>query len=72
MAPDDDSLIRADHAMSFAAYRLSQVPATARRDRVLARLREPGDRPVFLVTPRPAAVKRGVPLRVVVLAAAAA
>lgn len=66
MAADDF-----DHAMLFAAYRLSQVPATARRDRVLARLSEPGDRPVFLGSPV-VVPKRGVPIRVVLLAAAAA
>ncbi len=64
-----------DRAVLFAAYRMAQVPGTARHERVLARLREPGDRPVFLpgfqTTPtrRPAA--RVLPLRVVLLAVAA-
>jgi len=62
-----------DRAVLLAAYRLAQVPASARRDRVLARLREPDDAPVFLPEPagRPVAMP-GIPLRVVLLAAAAA
>jgi hypothetical protein len=60
-----------DRSVLFAAYRMAQVPATSRRDRVLERLCEPDDRPVFLPDPRPV-VLPGVPLRVVLLAAAAA
>lgn len=60
-----------DRAVLFAAYRMAQVPGTARRERVLARLREPGDRPVFLPTPPRRPVVRALPVRVVLLAVAA-
>jgi hypothetical protein len=59
-----------DRATLFSAYRMAQVPASARRDRVLARL-QGGEPPVFVPDPRPVAMP-GIPLRVVLLAAAAA
>jgi hypothetical protein len=62
-----------DRAVLFAAYRMAQVPGSERHERVLARLRDPDDRPVFLPSPqrarRPSA--RVLPLRIVLLAAAA-
>lgn len=62
-----------DRAVLFAAYRMAQVPGHGRRERVLARLRDPDDRPVFLPAPQRATgpTARVLPLRIVLLAAAA-
>lgn len=69
MAADDG-----DKAVLLAAYRAALVPATARRERVLARVLDPQTEAVFLPRLQPAArpaVRAALPVRVLVLAIAA-